>query len=185
MCSRPEPWRSALSGRRAHRSGGSVCLLSSFPELQELRIWAAVRWPGVSRRHPVHQALEGQASPGASPEQQLPEASRALGPPLAEGAEPEGPSRPPKSSLTPIVASITHLSDCRTTEKAASPNTPEKYPKPMFMRRSLREKENGDKNKLVKAVYSQEGPQDPGARGLPGVKGTLLLRLLFFFFIGV
>lgn len=53
----------------------------------------------------------------------------------------------------------------------------------MFMRRSLREKENGDKNKLVKAVYSQEGPQDPVARGLPGVKGTLLLRLLFFFFL--
>ena len=58
----------------------------------------------------------------------------------------------------------------------------------MFMRRSLREKEIGDKNKLVKAVYSQEGPQEPGARELPGMKGTFLLRLLFFFsfiFIGV
>ena len=74
------------------------------------------------------------------------------------------------------------MSDCQTTEKVASPNTPEKHPKPMFMRRSLREKEIGDKNKLVKAVYSQEGPQEPGARELPGVKGTFLLRLLFFFF---
>ena len=83
MCPCPEPWRSTLSGRGAHTSGapGSrsrrLCL---SPELRELRIWSAVHWPGVSRRHPVHQALGGQASPRASQEQQLPKASRALGP---------------------------------------------------------------------------------------------------------
>ena len=34
----------------------------------------------------------------------------------------------------------------------------------------------------IKAVYSQEGPQEPGAHELQGVKGTYLLRLLLFFF---
>nr|CAI9708263.1 unnamed protein product [Rangifer tarandus platyrhynchus] len=76
----------AVGGGTAHRSGAPrsrprrLCLPSSFPELWELKILAAVRWSGMSRRHAVHHALEGQASPGASQELQLPEASRALGP---------------------------------------------------------------------------------------------------------